>query len=189
MDFYIELVYLLFARIVPRSNKPRCFFNPPLALSFASPSLRDTGSTPLCELDAIGRCIDIGISISISKFGLSKILREVDLESDATISVFEGVLSMILGRLRCCLTACTKIMSRYWQYLFDIYINNEKFVLNALRSSMFRLRQYLKYAEPSSTLDPWPVDRRSVGYHDGKNSLGGTPCKILVCGGLHTYNI
>ena len=94
---------------------------------------------------------------------------------DATISVFEGVLSMILGRLRCCLTACTKIMSRYWQYLFDIYINNEKFVLNALRSSMFRLRQYLKYAESSSTLDPWPMNRRSVGYHDGKNSLGGDP--------------
>ena len=174
MDFYIELVYLLFARIVPRSNKSRYFFNPPLAL-FASPSLRDTGSTPLCELDAIGRCIDIGISISISKFGLSKILREVDLESDATISVFEGVLSMILCRLGCCLTACTKIMSRYWQYLFDIYINNEKFVLNALRSSMFRLRQYLKYAEPSSTLDPWPVNRRSVGYHDGNSLLTGDP--------------
>ena len=188
MDFYIELVYLLFAAILPRSNKPRCLFSPPLALLFASPSLRDTGSTPLCELDAIGRSY-IGISISISKFGLSKILREVDLESDATISVFEGVLSMILGRLRCCLTACTKIMSRYWQYLFDIYINNEKFVLNALRSNMLRLRQYLKYAESSSTLDPWPVDRRSVGYHDGKNSLGGDPLQNLVCGGLHTYII
>ena len=119
MDFYIELVYLLFAAILPRSNKPRCLFSPPLALLFASPSLRDTGSTPLCELDAIGGS-DIGISISISKFGLSKILREVDLESDATISAFEGVLNMILGRLRCCLTACTKIMSRYWQYLFGI---------------------------------------------------------------------
>ena len=82
---------------------------------------------------------------------------------------------MILGRLRCCLTACTKIMSRYWQYLFDIYINNEKFVLNALRSSMFHLRQYLKYAESSPTLDPWPVDRRSVGYHDGNPLLTGDP--------------
>ena len=150
----------------------------------------EAGGTLHYKLDAIGMVLPISEMGRLSKIRLSKILHEVDSESLVTKSASAKVLNVGPGRLKWCFTSCTGTMSRCWQYLFDIHIINGQLDMDELRSSMFRLRHYLNYAEPSSTLDPWPVDRRSVGYHDGKNSLGGDPLQnFSLLGTAHIHTV
>ena len=176
MCIYIELVCFLIAAIVPRSNNPLSFrhmalFQLTLLVSFGM----EAGGTLHYKLDAIGMVLPISEMGRLSKIRLSKILHEVDSESLVTKSASAKVLNVGPGRLKLCFTSCTGTMSRCWQYLFDIHIINGQLDMDELRSIMFRLRHYLNYAEPSYTLDPWPVDRRSVGYHDGNPLLTGDP--------------